>query len=73
MSYGFTVTRDDEGIRLDPIGEGALTHIPHGQFQISGHVPTEGMSKVATLAVTLTKSTDSGNQHVGSASASYAT
>lgn len=54
MSYGFSVTHDADGIRLDAIPDGGLKYIPEGKFQISGHAVQPGWSQTETISVSLT-------------------
>lgn len=68
MSYGFKVIRDADGIRLDEVSDGALEHIPHGTFTITGHHVTgaPGWSRTETIGI---RHADADGNHRASATA----
>jgi hypothetical protein len=44
MSYSLTITHDADGLRLEPVSEQALQHVPLGTITVSGHDVKSGES-----------------------------
>lgn len=44
MSFSLTITRDADGVRLQPVDDLALQHIPVGTITVSGHTVKPGES-----------------------------
>jgi hypothetical protein len=68
VSFSLTLKKNADGVSV--VNEAGLSQMPDGTYTISGHEPTEGMSKVATLALT---AYDSAGQHRASVIASLNT
>lgn len=53
MSYSLTITHDANGVRLEPVSEQALRHVPLGTITVSGHdvKPGENGSNFVQVSV----------------------
>ena len=76
MSYSITVAKDAQGVRVT--SSSGLSDVPDGIFIISGHTPAplgsdpaSGISRVASLAVSLTKAGGPYGAIVATCSSSY--